>query len=102
MTPENRLRYEEQGCADCRILSHPPGSQMIKCPHAKQEHNEIDKVLDIHGLQVWQDLFPRFFKEGCEHHERRTVIFKTITGDRNSSMLRPSDIRSKGVRGIIV
>src|ERR1044071_5877073 len=76
MTPENWLSHEEQGCANRGLLSHPSGGQMIKRPHAKQEHNEVDKVLDIHWLQAWKDLFSRLFEEGCEHHESRTIIFK--------------------------
>src|SRR5215212_185929 len=75
MPPKKRLTDEKKGSAKGSTLTHPASSEVIERPHAYQEDNEIDKVLDFHRPCTRKNLCSRFFEEAGEHHERRAIVF---------------------------
>src|SRR5215213_8771616 len=89
MPPKKRLADEKKGSAKGSTFTHPASSKVIERPHAYQEGNEIDKVLDFHWPCIRKNLCAQLFEEGGEHHESRPIVFKVIACDGYGAMLGP-------------
>src|SRR5215216_3167684 len=97
MPPENRLGQEKKRRAKGSVLTHPTSRKWVERPHPNQEHKEVDEVLYVDCLYIGKDFSSCLFDDRREHHECRTIVFKMITGNGNTAVLRPGDVRLKRV-----
>ena len=102
MSPEDRLGHEQQRRAKGSVPAHPARGKLVERPHPKQEHQEINEMLHIHGLESGNNSRQRFRDEARDHQKSRTIVFEAVACDRNRAVLEPRAVRFERVVGVAI